>query len=164
MTTPLLDRSFRWLLDTDGNLYGDEQERLRWYEGTAAASGVQAVVFPWALAAVTWWQGRAAGPAVIALGFAYLLPFYVCKVYVARRRVRVFPAGWNRKRMLLTVLTLLPLALSFAGLLHAYADTYPDFVRGAAVGGPVGTALAVVMTEWSRRRQLRRELAPEDVL
>ena len=75
MTTPLLDRSFHWMLDADGDLYGDEQERLRWYEGTAAASGVQSIVFPWVLAAVTWWQGRAAGPAVLALGFAFLLPF-----------------------------------------------------------------------------------------
>ena len=76
----------------------------------------------------------------------------------------MFPAGWNRKRVVLTVLTLLPLALSFAGLLHAYAGTYPEFVRGAAVGAPVGAVLAVVLGEWSRRRQLRRELAPEDGL
>ena len=38
MATSVLDRVVRWNLDFDGDIYGDERERLRWYEGIATAA------------------------------------------------------------------------------------------------------------------------------
>ena len=55
----MLDRVVRWSLDSDGDFYGDERERLRWYEGIATAASLQWLAIPWA--AVGWcgrWAGR----------------------------------------------------------------------------------------------------------
>ena len=48
MTTTVLDRVVRWNLDINGDSYGDERERFRWYEGIAAAFSVQSLLVPWA--------------------------------------------------------------------------------------------------------------------
>jgi hypothetical protein len=46
----VLDRVVRRHLDFDGDLYGDERERLRWYEGIATAASLQWLAIPWVAA------------------------------------------------------------------------------------------------------------------
>ncbi|MET0424989.1 MAG: hypothetical protein ABW046_13985, partial [Actinoplanes sp.] len=62
--TTLLDRVVHWNLDLDGDLYGDERERYRWYEGIATAASLQWMLIPWAAAIMVWPLGR---PAVLPL-------------------------------------------------------------------------------------------------
>ena len=54
----VLDRVVRWNLDVDGDLYGDERERYRWYEGIATAASLQWLIIPWAAAIMVWPLGR----------------------------------------------------------------------------------------------------------
>ncbi|GAA2621869.1 hypothetical protein [Paractinoplanes durhamensis] len=65
MTTNVLDRVVRWNLDLDGDLYGDERERLRWYEGIATAASLQSILIPWSAAVMVWPLGK---PAALSIG------------------------------------------------------------------------------------------------
>ena len=69
-TTSLVERFFRWNLDLDGDFYGDERERYRWYEGTAIAASVQGMAVPWSAAVMVWSLGR---PAVLPLAVVLVL-------------------------------------------------------------------------------------------
>jgi hypothetical protein len=44
---PLLERTFDWSLDHDGDLCGDERERPRWYEAITATASIRWVFLPW---------------------------------------------------------------------------------------------------------------------
>src|SRR5688500_14395530 len=99
----VLDRVVRWNLDLDGDgtIYGDERERLRWYEGIATAASLQWLAIPWAAAVLVWVLGR---PSVLPLAVvlaALIVPMAVCTAYVRRRRVDTEVHSWNRKRVLL---------------------------------------------------------------
>ena len=82
----LLDRVVRWGLDSDGNdFYGDERERLRWYEGIATAASLQWLAIPWAAAVLVWPLGM---PSVLPLTVMLVLlvvPMAMCMAYVHRR-------------------------------------------------------------------------------
>src|SRR3712207_9477580 len=94
---PLLDRIVRWNLDTDGDMYGDERERLRWYEGIATAASLQWIGVPWAAAVLVWVLGRPAVlPLAVVLAVLYL-PILLCTVYVRRRRGDTLPRSEERR-------------------------------------------------------------------
>ncbi len=60
MTANLLDRVVRWNLDLDGDSFGDERERYRWYEGMTTAASLHGLLIPWAAAIMVWPLGRPA--------------------------------------------------------------------------------------------------------
>ncbi|WP_433296648.1 hypothetical protein ACQP2F_38920 [Actinoplanes sp. CA-030573] len=161
MTTSVLDRVVRWNLDLDGDLYGDERERYRWYEGIATAASLQWVLVPWAAAIMVWPLGR---PAVVPLAvvLAVLLgPMVLCTVYVQRRRVDTTPRSWHAKRVLLTVLGTAPFVVFLIGALYAY-EPEGDAWKGAMVGGVLGGVGGAVAKTVEGRRRRRREALAED--
>jgi hypothetical protein len=159
-TTSRLDRVFEWFLDRDSDSFGDEQERLRYYEGTAVASTIQGIAVPWAMAVALWIGGRPVAPALLAVTLAFYLPLVLASAYVKRRRVRVQISNWSRRYKVLTALTLLPYLLVCAELVRLMLDAEGQL--GAVVGGIIGAALAGVVLVIQGRRQRASELSLKD--
>lgn len=159
MTTTMLDRVVRWNLDLDGNndIYGDERERLRWYEGIATAASLQWLAIPWASAVTVWVLGRDAVVPLTVVLVALIVPMIVCSVYVQRRRVVTDVRAWSRKRILLQVLSGVPYVAFFYGALYAYRDPDSSTLTGAIVGGAFGAVVGVVATVIGTRRKRRQE-------
>ncbi|MEU4241444.1 hypothetical protein [Actinoplanes sp. NPDC026619] len=161
MTTNLFDRVVQWHLDFDGDLYGDERERLRWYEGIATASSLQSMLIPWAAAIMVWPLGK---PAVLPLAVVLVLQWVtmlVGTVYVTRRKVDTTPRSWTAKRLTVTVLMAGPFLVFMVGALYVF-DPAGDTWRGAAVGGVLGGALSIVAMVLKIRRRDRLEVLAVD--
>ncbi|MEU8656044.1 hypothetical protein [Actinoplanes philippinensis] len=155
MTASLVDRVVRWNVDIDGDSYGDERERYRWYEGTAAASTLHSLLIPWAAAIMVWPLGR---PAVLPLAVVLVLlwgPMLLCSVYVARRRVDTNPRGWIGRRAPVTVLSVVPYSVFTVGALHAYRPAGEAWI-GAVAGGAYGVMLCVLLALGKARRREQR--------
>ena len=119
--TPV-DRMVNWLLDVDGDIYGDERERLRWHEGIALATSFQWIVVPWAMAVMVWFAGRETVPFLAAVLTLFWLPLPFTQWYVTRKRVRTVPGRRGTKYWVSVVLSALP---------------YPVFALGAAAAADV---------------------------
>jgi hypothetical protein len=162
MATSVLDRVVQWNLDYNGDLYGDERERYRWYEGIATAAQLQAILIPWVAAIAVFPLG---GHAVLPLALmlvAFWLPAMLSTVYVRSRKVDTAPRGWSPKRVLLTTLTALPYGLFVAGAFYVHNSESSTWI-GAIVGGVFGAGLSVVaLTVKGRRRQRLEALAGDE--
>ena len=153
----LLDRVVRWGLDSDGNdFYGDERERLRWYEGIATAASLQWLAIPWAAAVLVWPLGM---PSVLPLTVMLVLlvvPMAMCMAYVHRRRVDTEVHAWTGKRVLWSVLGSLPYVIFVIGALYAHdpeSSTWLGAIVGAIFGGTVGIVASVVRIRRRRRQE-----------
>ena len=164
MTTPgaapapsgTFDRFVRWILDVDGEIYGDERERLRWYEAIALAASFQWLAVPWALAVTVWFVPRDAVWALLVVLFAFWVPLLLVTAHVHRHRVR--PVTYRgRKAVLVGVLSGLPHLVLGAGLV---TDGGADLDAWPLVGGLVGGALGLLGYGALRRRG--RGEAPEE--
>lgn len=162
MATSVLDRVVRWNLDLDGDLYGDERERYRWYEGIATAAQLQAILVPWAAAVAVWPLGE---PAVVPLAVmlvVYWLPAVLSTVYVRARKVETTPRRWSSKRVLLTAVTALPYGVFVAGAFYVHNPGSSTWI-GAIMGGVLGAGMSVVaLVVKGRQRQRREALAKDD--
>jgi hypothetical protein len=156
MTTTVLDRFVRWNLDFDGDLYGtDERERLRWYEGIAAAASVQWLLIPLVAAILIWPLGRDGILPLGALMIALLLPMSLATLYVRARRVETVPRRWTAKRVLFSTMTGLPTTVFLIGVLRAWqpeSSMWQGAIVGAVIGGVIGIALTVRQVHNRRRR------------
>jgi hypothetical protein len=83
----LLDRTFCWLIDRDGDLLGDEHERLRWYEAYSAIMMIQTIAILWVVAVAALLGDRSVAPALIAVLAALLIPYYLAVAYTQSKRV-----------------------------------------------------------------------------
>jgi hypothetical protein len=158
MSATLLDRVVRWNLDLDGDSYGDERERLRWYEGMAFAAALQWLTVPWAAAVLVWILGR---PAVLPLAVvlvATAVPMALCTVYVRRRRVEPVPRRLTTSYVLMWMLTALPYAVFTVGAYYVH-DPESSAWLGAGVGGVVGGAVGVVAVLRQAKVRRQREAA-----
>lgn len=151
--TASIDRLAAWLLDHDGELYGDEQERLRWYEGIALTASIQWIAVPWALAVMAWLGGRPVAPYLLIAAVVFYLPLILTNAYITRWRVRLITGGWTRKRMVISVLSGLPYAVLAVGLARAYG-TFDD--PATIIGGGVGAAIGLGAAAIGLRRDARR--------
>jgi drug/metabolite transporter (DMT)-like permease len=152
----LLQRFTDWTLDHDGTMYGDERERLRWYEATVVMATVHGFLVPWTLAVLIWVGGRPVAPYLLAVFAAFLLPTLLAAVYVARRQVRVRPERPDRKYVLLAVALNVPYAVFVLGVLKAYLEGTRGSLVGGLVGavvGGVGAWLVLQGVEWLRTRR-----------
>ncbi len=156
MTTTVLDRFVRWNLDFDGDLYGDERERLRWYEGTAVSHSLQSIALPWAAAILIWPLGR---PAIVPLGVLLtllVLANWLTTGYVSRRRVETVPRHWSAKRILFSTLTGLPFVVFCIGVLRAWqpdSSMWQGGIVGATLGGTIGLIWSALQVRKRRRRE-----------
>lgn len=150
----VLERTFDWVLDHDGDLYGDEQERLRWYEAIAVVASIQWIGLPWVAAVLLLAGGRPVASTVGILMAALFLPMLIATSYVHRRRVRTVPERWSRKRVVVTVASVVPYVLLGLGFARAY-----DAPREAGVGGVVGAVVGVAVVALMQRVRGRRSRA-----
>lgn len=158
MTTTVLDRFVRWNLDLDGDMYGDERERLRWYEGAALSYAAQAVLLPWAAAILVWLLGRPAVlPLTVLLGLL-ILAMSLTPVYVQSRRVETVPRHWSAKRIVVHTLTGLPIVVFAIGVMRA-VDPDPSTWHGGVLGAFAGGAIGLVWAAKQVRDRRRRDAA-----
>ncbi|GAA1605889.1 hypothetical protein [Actinoplanes couchii] len=155
MTTTLLDRFADWNLDHDGDLYGDERERTRWYEGIAVTWQTQMILVPWTITVLVWVLG---GSAVLPLAITLavlLAPLSIMQIYVARRRVEVTPRVWTTKRKVIGLLSGAPYVLFMIGVAFQLGWPQDDSWISMTVGALIGLAFGVVMqARASRKRRL----------
>ena len=162
MTTTLLDRYVRWNLDLDGDFYGDERERYRWYEGIASAASMQWLAVPWAAAVMVWPLGR---PSVLPLAVILVLmwiPIVITGLYVRRRRVDTVPRSWTPRWIFWTALSAAPYAVFLIGALYHF-DPDGGTWQGATVGAVLGgMGAGVAQTVAARRKRRREALVPDE--
>jgi uncharacterized membrane protein YbaN (DUF454 family) len=162
-TAGSIDRVSRWFLSDD--LYGDERERLRWYEGIAISATLQCIAVPWAAAVLVWVLGRPVVlPLAVIIGLMYVLTVLVTG-YVKSRRVETVAVRWTPKRIALGALGGLPYVAFMIGCLHAYdhpSDSVLGSIVGAAVGGGLGLLLVVRRTRQARAQEAAAATADED--
>jgi predicted branched-subunit amino acid permease len=157
----LLERIVHWNLDLDGDLYGDERERFRWYEGMSTAAMLQWLLVPWAAAILVWPLGKPSVlPLAVVLG-AMLIPMMLCTAYVRSRRVDTTPRSWSAKRVLLTIIAPAPMVVFLIGAIYAYEPDGATW-KGATVGAVIGAVAGIVGTAVEKRRRDRREAMAGD--
>jgi hypothetical protein len=170
---PAFDRFADWILDRDGTIYGDERERLRWYEGIAVAASVQWLLVPWVLAVMAWICPAEAAPYLWVVFLAFLLPMSLATIYVMRRRVDLAASQRanlrTRKTRVTLALTALPIVIFVLGLtlgLDLREGTDGDDIQrglgGGLIGGIVGAAIAVVLIRALHRRAAAADQADDD--
>jgi hypothetical protein len=172
--TSLVDRSAAWLLDHDGEIYGDERERLAYYEGTSVASSIQLLLLPWVLAGFAWLGPTSAHPALIAVAAVFYLPFVVMVLYVHRRHVDVNRSMYrSRKTVIVSIAMMIPmlafvLAITIGADLRSDAagDDIADRISAGLVGGVVGGIAGGLGAwafgrRWKRRRQAALDAAED---
>jgi uncharacterized membrane protein YqaE (UPF0057 family) len=157
----MLDRVVRWNLDLDGDLYGDERERYRWYEGIATASQLQAILIPWVAAIAVWPLGDDSVLPLALMLVAFWLPAVLSTIYVRARRVETAPRSWSAKRVLLTAVTAPPYGVFVAGAFYVHDPDNSTWI-GAIVGGLIGGCISVVALVVKGRRVQRREALAKD--
>lgn len=154
-----LQRFADWTLDHDGTMYGDERERLRWYEAIAVTASVQAFLVAWTLAILVWVGGRPVAPYLLAVFAAFVLPTLISSTYVQRRQVQA-PERPDRKFVLVAVALNLPYLVFVLGAARAYLEgrAFTGSVVGAVVGG-LGAWAIFRGAAWLLSR--RRRSAPD---
>ena len=95
-----LERFVSWTLDHDGDIYGDERARLRWYEGITTTASVQWIVVPWALAIMSWTANRRIAVYLAVVAAVFYLPMALGTAYAMRNRIYPAKLAWTRKRVL----------------------------------------------------------------
>ena len=161
-----IDRYFSWTLDLEGDIYGDERERLRWYEGIAISASAQWILIPWVLAVMAWICSPETVPYLWVFWIVTSIPQYLALFYVSRKRVDVSRITWNRKRIIVTLLTVVPLFVFLAGMtagldLRASGEIPREALLGGAVGALCGGAAAGIAVRSMKRRQARRLMDAE---
>ena len=155
----LLDTAADWVLDRHGDLYGDEQERLRQYEGLALAATVQGVLVPWlAVLALALW-GRPVVPAIILVLVGICLPRALAVSHATRWRVRTLPYRRSRRRLLLDAASGVPCLIALLQIVVALHRP----ISGAVVGAVIGVGIAFFARIGRRERERARDLAPDDL-
>jgi pilus assembly protein TadC len=162
--TTTLDRFVSWTLDHNGDIYGDEQERLRWYEGIAVASSVQWIVVPWTMAVMSWICSREVARYLVVLAIVFYVPTFLTTVYVSRKRVNLAPPHRNAKVVTLGVVSGLPSVVMVVGLVRALDEGLdPDGIVGGVIGGAIGVVIAILaVREIARRRVIREANAVDE--
>ncbi len=147
-----IERLAAYVLDFDGDMYGqDERERTRWYEGIALAAAVQWVVVPWVMAITVWSASAATAHVMRDIGIAFLLPMLLATLYVTRRNVDTTVHRWTAKRIIGTLLTVIPIFVFLAG--YAHVTGMSTATRwGMFAGALVGGGSVIVTTVVARRR------------
>jgi hypothetical protein len=171
MTTSHRSGAFvRWALDLDGDLYGDERERLRWYEGIAIAATLQWTLVPMALAVMAWIAPREVAPYLWAMALVFVLPMFATSIYVSRNGVEQ-PRTIPRRYWVVTAATGVSFFAFIIGMTLGLdlRDPEPDQnigrgLVGGLVGGFTGVVIAGALRVLWLRRKARKDaaLAAED--
>ncbi len=161
-----LDRLVAWILDPDGVAFGDERERLRYYESSTVVASLHGVLVPWALVACALLGGQAVAPVVIAIAVVFVLPLLVGSAYVRRRRVRTTPARVSPTFVVTAVLCWMPYPVLLLVVAAQFASSSGHgFARGflyGGIGGAVIGAIAGLIGFVHQHRAEHRQAPAED--
>lgn len=147
-TAKPLERLVRQVLDLD---YGDEQERLRYYELYATAVHVQLIGLPLVGAGVIAIAGHAAtGPVLIMLAAA-IVPILAGLSHLQRHRVRIDLIASSRRNRGYSI----AYAISCLTLVVAVAirGSNSGFTGGLTVGAPLGVVAGIAAAATARRHR-----------
>lgn len=154
------DRAVAYVLDFDGDMYGkDERERTRWYEGIALAASAQWILVPWVAAIMIWSVDADTARAIASLGMVFLMPMALATIYVEHRRVDTTVQRWTAKRIIWTLLTIVPVAIFLARFVRV-GDVESSTAWGIGTGALVGLAVGVL--GMSVRRKDRGADVPDE--
>lgn len=111
-----VSNSIKWVIDAQGNSYGDERERIRYYESHSAMLTIQTYLMPIVSSIVILIFGkRSIAPVLIVTSIPTILAFYALR-YLAHENVSLvrntFRKPWRALWYFIAYLTL-PLAISF---------------------------------------------------
>ena len=157
----LSERAIRKIIDSDGNSYGDERERLRYYEAHSAILVVQTYLLPVLLGVLILVFGRPAlWPLLIVAAITMNLPG-LATTYLKRSGVQIYKlAARSWKRIAWSIPGSFFLLGSALYVLTKEPNRATHFSMGVVVGGLVGllvTFLAIVVG-------LRKEQSKADVV
>jgi hypothetical protein len=157
---------FDWLLDRDGQIYGDERSRYAWYEAIAGTASVQWIVLPWTLALLVWVVPTAAIWPLAVVMAVFLLTTMLCFPYLQAKNVDymklgdyVKPQATRKARVTQLVSTLSMVVFGVGATFGADLrnNTDPSVIRNGLLGGVVGgcvAGLAVFVLFRRKRNQL----------
>ncbi|MDJ0664007.1 MAG: hypothetical protein QNJ75_05565 [Acidimicrobiia bacterium] len=158
--TPSTTRLADAILDLE---YGDEQERLRYYEAYAVIVHLQLIVLPIVAAIVV----IASGASAIVPSLAVLAGVFGCllfgKLHLERYHVRmelIAFSGRNRGYLVLYALAWALLIVALASASIGGSSFRNGFAIGAAIGAVVGVALLVIRAR--RHRHAADDLIADD--
>ncbi len=159
-----VDRLVNYVLDVDGDIYGDERERIRWYEGISLAASFQWLVVPWAMAILVWFADRDTVLFLVAVLALFYLPLLLTTAYVGSKGVRLLPERRSAKYWLFAVLGGVPYLVFALGALVVRDGGAPDAGSwwAALVGGVVGGVLGLLGLVYAERLRRRKEDATPD--
>jgi hypothetical protein len=158
----LLAKLFDYTLDVKGSIYGDEQERLRWYEGITVAASLQWIIVPWVIAVSIWMGGRPVVSYMLAVTAALYIPQLITLRYAMKTRVRL-QNQWSAKGIIAGLLSGGSYVAIAAGAVRAYDNGFdPAGLRGAAVGGPIGLLVALALAHRYNKRSKAVHNSVED--
>jgi hypothetical protein len=165
---PLI-RLFDWLLDHDGDIYGDERDRQSWYEAIAASASLQWIAIPWTLAIVVWFVPTDAIWALAVIFALQLALIVIVLPYLGNRRVDYARPQRSAKARIIQVISTLPLFVFVLGATVG-ADirngTDSSIISagliGGAFGAAVGGAVGYALLRRKRNRAAAAEVEPED--
>jgi hypothetical protein len=149
-----------WILDLKGDIYGDERERLRNYEGIAVAASIQWMLFPWIVAAGAWRSGAAGAPYWAALAAVLYLPMVWSFIYILGRTVR--PPKFTRpKALAIGMFSMCGQTLMGFSMMHSMKQQTTEYpIIHVAVGvGLLGTSLYVLVAMFKCLSRLKRQTA-----
>jgi uncharacterized membrane protein YfcA len=117
---------FNWLNDSSGSSYGDERERLRYYESNSALLNLQFLLSPTVAGIlILAFSKSAALPIAIMALFPIALSF-LALIYLRGEKVALVKnAEKNPKWMMLSVIAFLPLEIA---LMYKFDDNHGNQV------------------------------------
>jgi len=145
------------ILDLD---YGDEQERLRYYEAYAVIIHLQLILLPLAAAIAIFAFGSSATAPVLILLSAGFAPIFVGKAYLKRRNVRLELIATSARNRLFTgayFVVCSALIVALAGRGGSESNT------ALAAGAVAGAGLAVAVVAFRSRQQRDADAGDSDV-
>ncbi len=148
-----LDAVARWTLDEGGTIYGDERERLRWYEGIAITTSIQWIVIAWTLAIMSLIADRSTAPYLAVLAAIFYLTMNIAAIYVARHRVALRVQFTTPKQRLITLIMMSALVITCVGLLRRIdGELSTGGLVAGFIGGAAGFAGCLVISRAQRRK------------
>jgi hypothetical protein len=162
----MLTKLFDWLLDREGEIYGDERSRFAWYEAIAGTASLQWIAIPWSLAILVWVAPTDAIWSLSVVMGVFVLTTILCLPYLRAKNVDYLKPPASRKARLIQVLSGLPVVVFGIGAtLGADLRNNVDsaVIRNGLLGGIAGGALAGFSVLFLiRRLRSRFELPDED--
>jgi heme/copper-type cytochrome/quinol oxidase subunit 2 len=157
---------FDWLLDRDGEIYGDERSRFAWYEAIAGTASVQWIVIPWVLAILVWIAPTSAVWSLSVVMGVFFVTTMLCFPYLQAKHVDYLKPQTTKKARLVQVLTGLPMIVFVIGAtvgVDLRNDVDSVVVRNGLMGGMVGAVVGgLSMVALVRRKRSQLALPEEE--